>query len=212
MNEASARSSRASAPVSTTKRAPDSFAARSKSISPSASPSSKCSRAGNSKAGGCPQRRSSTFADSSGPSGTSSAGRFGICCKRRLQLRVRCRLPAPPGPPAPACSVRPPRERPMHPRHVLCAGRSASKARSGAPASPAPRVSASRRARSRVSSRSAAGGKPRRARPTSNASAFSRIHLISSTERRSRKLPKGGLAERSNSVKPCAGTQPSEEI
>ena len=49
MKEASARSSRASAPVSTTKRAPDSFAARSKSIIPSASPSSKCSFGGNSK-------------------------------------------------------------------------------------------------------------------------------------------------------------------
>ena len=43
MNCMSARSSRASAPFSTTKRAPESFAAASKSIRPSASPISKCS-------------------------------------------------------------------------------------------------------------------------------------------------------------------------
>ena len=43
MNCSSARSSRASAPFNTTKRAPDSFAAASKSMSPSASPISKCS-------------------------------------------------------------------------------------------------------------------------------------------------------------------------
>ena len=43
MNWPSARSSRASWPFSTTKREPDSFAAVSKSIRPSASPISKCS-------------------------------------------------------------------------------------------------------------------------------------------------------------------------
>src|SRR5208337_4612417 len=43
MNCSSARERRASAPFSTTKRAPESFAAASKSISPRASPISKCS-------------------------------------------------------------------------------------------------------------------------------------------------------------------------
>ncbi len=43
MNCDNARSSRASAPLSTTKRAPDIFAAVSKSIRPSCSPISKCS-------------------------------------------------------------------------------------------------------------------------------------------------------------------------
>ena len=42
MNWPSARSSRASGPRSTTKRAPAIFAAAAKSIMPSASPSSKC--------------------------------------------------------------------------------------------------------------------------------------------------------------------------
>ncbi len=43
MNCASARSSRASGPLVTTNRAPDIFAAVSKSISSSASPIAKCS-------------------------------------------------------------------------------------------------------------------------------------------------------------------------
>ena len=102
MNCSSARSSRASAPFSTTNRAPDIFAAASKSMRPSASPISKCSLglkpSGN--VGALPCWRSSTLSFSSLPSGVSSSGRLGIAAKlrferprrlplRRLQLRHR---------------------------------------------------------------------------------------------------------------------------
>jgi hypothetical protein len=72
MNWPSARSSRASPPFSTTKREPESFAAASKSMRPSASPSSKCSFAEFSRFGS-PQRRTSKFALSS-PTGGASGG------------------------------------------------------------------------------------------------------------------------------------------
>ena len=77
MKLASARSMCASAPDSTTKRAPDILAAVSKSIRPSASPMSKCSLGVKSNAGLSPQVRISSFAASSAPSGTSASGRLG---------------------------------------------------------------------------------------------------------------------------------------
>ena len=79
MNWPSARSSRASAPRRITKREPDIFAARSKSIRPSASPISKCSLGlkPSSKVGRVPMTRASTLSCSSAPSGTSSSGRLG---------------------------------------------------------------------------------------------------------------------------------------
>ena len=86
MKAASARSRRASAPNRTTKRAPDSLAARPKSM-PSAAPISSCSRGAKSNRGGSPQRRSSRLALSSAPSGTSSARRLGISASSRVELR-----------------------------------------------------------------------------------------------------------------------------
>ena len=94
MNCSSARDSRASAPFRTTNRAPDSFAAASKSIRPSASPISKCSFGvkPSGKSGGAPWRRTSTLSFSSLPSGTSSNGRLGISAQRFLERRVRLAL------------------------------------------------------------------------------------------------------------------------
>ena len=72
-----ARSSRARSAFRNTKRAPDTFAADSKSIIPSASPSSKCCL-GSMIGLGVPTLRTSTFACSSLPTGTSSRGKFGM--------------------------------------------------------------------------------------------------------------------------------------
>ena len=77
MNWPSARSSRASWPFSTVKRAPDSFAARSKSIRPSASPISKCSFTQFGRGATRPTLRTSTLSCSSAPTGTSSSGTLG---------------------------------------------------------------------------------------------------------------------------------------
>jgi hypothetical protein len=87
MNCASARWSRAMLPRRTTKRAPDSFAAVAKSSPAIAAGMSKCSRGAKSSVRGVPQRRSSTLAVSSGPSGTSGSGRFGMV-RRRSRSRV----------------------------------------------------------------------------------------------------------------------------
>ena len=76
MNCASARCSRAAGPRRKTKREPESFAAVSKS-SPSGAPTSTWSFTAKSKSRGVPQRRTSTFAVSSAPSGTPACGRFG---------------------------------------------------------------------------------------------------------------------------------------
>ncbi len=74
---------RASCPFSTTKRAPESFAAVSKSISPSASPSWKCSMAWWT-GGFLPHSRWMTLNVSSGPTGTSSAGGLGMTASTSL--------------------------------------------------------------------------------------------------------------------------------
>ena len=85
MNCISARSSRASAPFSTTKRAPDSFAAVSKSIRPERFADlemlARLEAVG--KCGGAPWRRTSTLSCSSLPSGTSASGRLGIAASSR---------------------------------------------------------------------------------------------------------------------------------
>ena len=80
----SARSSRARAPRSSTKRAPDIFAAVAKSISPSASPREWCSWALFIRLGS-PWRRISTLSDSSAPSGTPVIGGVGQAAEQHLQ-------------------------------------------------------------------------------------------------------------------------------
>jgi hypothetical protein len=87
MKLASARSSLASAPFSTTKREPDSLAATSKSIRPSASPISKCCFGSKSNSRGLPSLRTSTLAVSSGPTGTSSAGTLGMAASASSSSR-----------------------------------------------------------------------------------------------------------------------------
>jgi len=71
-----ARSSLASSPNMVTKRAPDILAARAKSI-PKAAPTSSCSFGSKEKLRCDPERRTSTFVLSSGPSGTSSSRTLG---------------------------------------------------------------------------------------------------------------------------------------
>ena len=78
MNDPSARSSFASGPLVTTKRAPEIFAAASKSIIPNASPISKCCFGAKSNVGGVPTFLISLLSRSSLPSGTSSRAKFGI--------------------------------------------------------------------------------------------------------------------------------------
>jgi hypothetical protein len=94
MNCPSARSSRANCPVSTVKRLPDSRAARSKSISPSNSPISKCSLAQFGRGGTRPTLRSSRLSCSSLPTGTSSSGRFGTTAAKSRSSRSRRRSSA----------------------------------------------------------------------------------------------------------------------
>ena len=77
MNWPSARSMRASWLFSTVKREPESLAARSKSIMPSASPISKCSLTQFGRAGTSPTMRLTTLSCSSWPTGTSSSGMLG---------------------------------------------------------------------------------------------------------------------------------------
>ena len=77
MNWMSARLRREPAPLSTVKREPVIFAARSKSRIPSAGPRSQCASGGKSNRAGSPHFFRTTFAVSSSPSGTSSCGTFG---------------------------------------------------------------------------------------------------------------------------------------
>ena len=84
MNCAMARSSLASLPFSTTKRAPDILLAAAKSISPVASPSATWSLGAKAKLRWLPTRRISTLPVSSVPSGTSSNGRLGSTSRRRV--------------------------------------------------------------------------------------------------------------------------------
>ena len=86
MNWISARSSRAPAPQFTTKRAPETFAARSKSRMPSAVPTSQCGRAVELEAARlAPARAPRGWPKRPSPPGTSAAGRFGSWSMRVLQ-------------------------------------------------------------------------------------------------------------------------------
>ena len=182
MNCSSARSSRASAPLSTTKRAPDSFAAASKSISPSASPMSKCSfglkPSGN--FGGAPWRRTSTLSFSSLPTGTSASGRLGMAASSLSSAAPASRSAASS---SGIVALRP----------ATSARRSFAAAASFlAIAAPISFEAALRRSCAFCSSRIAArrvsssaiselarGASPRRASPSSKALGFSRIALMS---------------------------------
>ncbi len=96
MNWARARCRRASGPFMTEKRAPESLAPISKS-SPSGVPRSTWSLGVKSNCGGVPQRRTSTLALSSAPTGTLACGRLGTAsssacssawiCSRRVAER-----------------------------------------------------------------------------------------------------------------------------
>src|SRR5271166_937950 len=183
MNCSSARESRASAPFSTTKRAPDSFAAASKSMRPSAAPISKCSFGLNPSGnfGGSPQRgRTSTLSFSSLPSGTSSNGRLGISASASSsRLFASLALASNSGSTAltPATSARKSAAATSSLRAMarpICfeAALRRSCARSSS------RIAARRRSSSAMRV-PAAGGRPRLASPASKASGSSRIALMS---------------------------------
>ena len=96
MKDAIARSSRAIAPLSTTKREPDSLAAVSKSISPKSSPSSKCCFGSNAYVFGSPHVRTSILSLSSLPGGTSSSGALGSvesASRKRASISRSCSSP-----------------------------------------------------------------------------------------------------------------------
>lgn len=78
MNCARARCRRAIGPRMRAKRAPESLAAVSKSNQPCRSPRATWSLTSKSKVFGVPQRRTSTLASSSAPTGTDSCGRLGM--------------------------------------------------------------------------------------------------------------------------------------
>lgn len=78
MNCARARCRRAIGPRMRAKRAPESLAAVSKSSQPCRSPRATWSFTSKSKVFGVPQRRTSTLASSSAPTGTDSCGRLGM--------------------------------------------------------------------------------------------------------------------------------------
>jgi hypothetical protein len=71
------RSSRAAAPMSTVKRDPESFAARSKSRMPSATPRSQCAFGANARLGFSPQWRTTLLSSSLVPSGVLASGTLG---------------------------------------------------------------------------------------------------------------------------------------
>ena len=182
MNCSSARESRANAPFSTTNRAPDSFAAASKSIRPKASPISKCSFGvnPNGKLGGAPYRRTSTLSFSSLPSGVSASGRLGISASAASSAAAASRSAASSSGIfafTSATSERKSSAATVSLRAIatpICfeAALRRSWARSSA-------WIAARRFSSSVISDSARGGRPRRRMPSSKASGLSRIALIS---------------------------------
>ena len=178
MKLAMARCRRASAPRMTTKRAPESLAAVSKSSRPSASPRSKCCLGSKSKAGASPTVRRHTLALSSGPSGTSGPGVFGkpessssssaettrsaASALAMVSLRrATSAIWASASWPRPLAS-------PIALEAVLRAVWSSWSS-----------VWAWRRRASKFSTRAEAGSSPRRVRPVSKASGDSRIHLRS---------------------------------
>ena len=184
MKAPSARSSRASAPFSTTKRAPEIFAAVAKSISPSRSPISKCCSGLLMPAsfGGSPTRRTSLLSFSSLPSGTSSSGRLGMTDSASRSLPSSSRSASSP---LASCSL-----------SAATSAISAFALASSLAALAAPisldaelrRACAScsfvtwvRRASSSAISSADNGARPRFLSPASNAAGLSLIHLISNT-------------------------------
>jgi hypothetical protein len=187
MNWPIARLRRATPEFSTTKREPESFAAVSKSIWPSASPSSKCSLSWlkpNSRppvfSGASPLTDFTTLPCSSAPSGTSSLGMLGIAASCRSSASLAAFSSASS---AGCVSLR---------AATSAFSVSASATSLAAIALPISFDNALRRscepcafamAERLTSSRSSndfdRGSSPRRFKPVSNASAFSRIHLMS---------------------------------
>ena len=186
MNWARARSRRASGPFSTTKRAPESFAAVSKSISPSASPSSKCCFGWNVNFFGVPTLRSSTLAPASMPDRHIGGRRVGNGGEQVLVFLLDLALVG--------LALL---DFGLEARHLLfqglCAvalpsrpwpGRSPWRRRCGGPAPPA--IAESSRAVPRPGSEfefkvALGSSKPRSVSPLRKASWLSRIHLMSST-------------------------------
>ena len=185
MNWASARSSRASAPVSTTNRAPDIFAARSKSIWPSPAPISKCSLGVKSNSGLTPTVRKTTLALASSPTGTSSAARLGRPSSSSSSPAANCRTrsSASAWSPSSADTARiiPLTSSPL----VLAMPISLDSLLRRAWISWAA-VSASRRFSSSAMTRAAVGPTPRALSPASKAAELSRIHLRSNIGNRRR--------------------------
>ena len=164
MNWPSARSSRASGPRSTVKRAPASFAAVAKSISPSASPSSKCCFGAKSRSRGSPCCFSTTLALSSGAVRHVGVEHVRQRLQDRADLAVQRRGRASPAPPsrraAPCASAS---SAAVSAPRALALRRSPSPAHCAAPASPAaPSAPRAARRRSRRDRRSPRAPAPRR--------------------------------------------------
>ena len=182
MKAPKARLSRAKAPLRMTKRAPDILAACSKSIRPRASPSWKCSLASKSNWRGVPCLRSSTLAASSAPSGTSSAGRLGIPAKASSRAAFNRWA---------AASISAWASLSLAPRAMTSAASSPLAFRAPISLEMALRrvwiswaaVSFPRLWVSSAISSLARGSNPRRLRPPSKASGFSRIQRMSNTGR-----------------------------
>ena len=85
----SARESSDAPPLSTVNREPVIFAARSKSRMPRAGPRSQCASGGKSKRVGSPHVFTTTFADSSAPSGTEECGTFGSVSSMGDEARIQ---------------------------------------------------------------------------------------------------------------------------
>ena len=196
MNWPSARSKRASRPRSTVKRLPASLAAAAKSMrrcaSPSsegsrgrcsASPSSKCSRGLKSKLGGSPDLNSSLLADSSRPSGTSSASTLGRAARASSvavsSAAARCSNASIWSRNAVASASKAVVSTPVRRPWPICLASTFRRVCASCNA-----VSAARRSASSAMISSAAGGRPRRARARSNAAGSARIRRRSCTSPR----------------------------
>ena len=202
MKAPSARSRRASAPLSTTKRAPDMRLAAAKSISPSASPISTWSLASKSKLLGSPTLRISRLALSSAPMGTAALATLGRPASRSRSRASRSR----------SASSRS-RSSFLSPATSSTSARTSSPRALAAPISFDARlrracsscrsVRQARSSSSRVRMSAAAGAKPRLASAASNGAGLSRIHLMSSMAWTLQKPPPRGSARN-----PAAGKRP----
>ena len=191
MNCASARSSRASAPFSTTKRDARELRRRGRNPScPSFSPSASCASGAKLKCGGSPTVRCTHVGALVRPLGHVVGRQVGQAS--RAARRSACAVSA-------ACAAR-------RRFGVACCRRSgASNSSTDSPrafAAPISRdsrlrsacascasVSSARHCRSSASTSSARGGRPRRARPRSNASGLSRIRADRASLMRRCQLP-----------------------